>query len=321
MSLLVKNIEEQISAPLERAGIYYRIFSRIKSEQSTGRKISSKLADYQNKGKKMQDIVGVRLVLYFRDDIDYISSYFQRQSYYVDKSDSLDDLEKLKDLLQEANIEEISKVLPDLKKTVFMPVRLNLICRMNDVQTRDLKATPIFNKYPNLIDNTFELQIRTVLSEGWHEVEHDMRYKCKDESWWKGCDTESRALNGILASLESSEVAMQQLFSSMAHKNYLNKDWSAMIRNQFCIRLQDYIISDDIKAILNNSNNGTARCIHRIKREKFLGALLTSKTSFPLKMDNAIYLLNRLSSSPNQKLVEIEPDIIKDKLDKILFNQ
>ena len=26
-----------------------------------------------------------------------------------------------------------------------------------------------------LIDNTYEIQLRTVLSEGWHEVEHDLR--------------------------------------------------------------------------------------------------------------------------------------------------
>nr|WP_255419996.1 MULTISPECIES: hypothetical protein [Parabacteroides] len=27
------------------------------------------------------------------------------------------------------------------------------------------------------IDSTFKIQVRTTLSEGWHEIEHNMRYK------------------------------------------------------------------------------------------------------------------------------------------------
>ena len=45
------------------------------------------------------------------------------------------------------------------------------------------------------IEPTFKIQIRTVFSEGWHEVEHDLRYKCKDD--WEGCELYSHTLNGI----------------------------------------------------------------------------------------------------------------------------
>lgn len=33
------------------------------------------------------------------------------------------------------------------------------------------------------IDDTFEIQIKTMFFEGWHEIEHDMRYK--GEELWK----------------------------------------------------------------------------------------------------------------------------------------
>ncbi|MBK7959276.1 MAG: hypothetical protein IPK03_14995 [Bacteroidetes bacterium] len=29
----------------------------------------------------------------------------------------------------------------------------------------------------SLVDSTFEVQLRTILSEGWHEIDHDLRYK------------------------------------------------------------------------------------------------------------------------------------------------
>lgn len=47
-----------------------------------------------------------------------------------------------------------------------------------------------------LTDATYEIQFRTTLSEGWHEIDHALRYKCKTD--WDKHEDEERAFNGIL---------------------------------------------------------------------------------------------------------------------------
>lgn len=325
---LEKDIIERVSEPLDRAGIFYRIFSRTKSMASIDRKMSAKGEKYRRNNQKMQDIIGLRLVLYFKNDVDLVSRYFENLPSFDSKSDSSEELLKVQSkvhafLNTQGSVdtpEEIDflKLIPDLTKTVFMPVRLNLVCRMDDAETRNLEIMPEYQKYPNLIDNTFELQIRTVLSEGWHEVEHDLRYKCKEESWWDECEEESRALNGIFASLESSEISMQHLFDNIAHKNYKKRLWSPMIRNQFCIRLQDYNLSESIEKVLNDEKNGVAKSIHRCSRKKLLGYLLNLKEPYPLKMNNIVFLVNRIIEKPSDSIRELEPTVITEKLNRLL---
>lgn len=74
--------------------------------------------------------------------------------------------------------------LEKLTDKVFMPTRLNLIFRMDDFCSRELVNVlkDIDGIDSSLIDCTYEIQLRTVLSEGWHEVEHDLRYKCRTEN-------------------------------------------------------------------------------------------------------------------------------------------
>lgn len=326
-----KDIIDKVSEPLNRAGIFYRIFSRTKSQASIDRKMKSKGAKYSLNKQKMQDIIGLRLVLYFKSDVELISNYFEHLPSFDSKSDSSEELTnaqlKLRrfiesqDTIETPDVVDFLKLIPDLTKTVFMPVRLNLVCRMNEEQTQTLHYMPEFQSYPDLIDNTFELQIRTVLSEGWHEVEHDLRYKCKEESWWKECEEESRALNGIFAALESSEISMQHLFQNIAHKNYKKHLWSPMIRNQFCIRLLDYKLSDAIEAVLNDEKNEVAKRIHRCSRKKLLGYLLSLKEPYPLNMNNVVFLLNRIIDSPNKTLMSLEPKVISEKLNRLLGQQ
>jgi ppGpp synthetase/RelA/SpoT-type nucleotidyltranferase len=56
-----------------------------------------------------------------------------------------------------------------------------MICRMPDYETGVFEEIKPNNPQYDLVDNTFEIQFRTTLSEGWHEVDHLMRYKCKPD--------------------------------------------------------------------------------------------------------------------------------------------
>ena len=100
----------------------------------------------------------------------------------------------------------------------FEALRKNMVCRMPPAQVI------VFNDFINslnegseyrLVDSTFEIQFRTTLSEGWHEVDHVLRYKCKDD--WVGSEMESRMLNGIYATLETSDRALKALFDDPSH--------------------------------------------------------------------------------------------------------
>ena len=217
MEVVKNSILERIQPLLDKAGMYYRIFARTKSHGSIVKKLTAKGSEYRKKNKKMQDLIGIRVVFYFQDDVLAFYHKLQEIEGYDKNNESFSkkELNELTDLInswgENINSEKskLKRLLPFHDK-IFMPERLNLVIRMNDKEaemTRDfLNGLNDSEIDVSLIDTTFEIQLRTVLSEGWHEVEHDLRYKTQQEDWWNFCTEESRMLNGIYASLETSEI-------------------------------------------------------------------------------------------------------------------
>lgn len=310
LNYIIKDILDDLKKVLDNAGIYYRIFARQKANSSIKKKLNIKADKYRKNGEKMQDIIGIRIVFYFMDDIEIINEYFHLLPTFVDESNSHEDIKKVNERLKEFG---------DLNDKIFMPTRLNLILRMDERHTEELQkelSNVDINEFDvALIDNTYEIQLRTVLSEGWHEVEHDLRYKTLKESWWQYCDAESRMLNGIYATLETSERAMSHIFSDIAYKNYRNKEWAAMLRNHLRLHTLDLELSQNIVNVLNE-NIELAKCIFRIDRKNVIGKLLNFGIAYPLKMDNLVFLINRLLQNPSKKLKDLENGIIKGLLDK-----
>lgn len=121
-------------------------------------------------------------------------------------------------------------------------MRLNYICRL-PADIKDLFSPVFFERCP--IDDTFELQIRTVFSEGWHEIEHDLRYKCKED--WDDEDELWRTMNGIFATLETCDWSILALFDQLTYKMYMASNWEGMLRNKYRIRFATGSLCDDIK--------------------------------------------------------------------------
>lgn len=165
---VLKEIVADLESVLNKCGIMYHVFYRTKSVMSIDSKLKKKSAEYKEKGKKMQDLLALRITLYFTDDVEIIHNYLKNQPNF--DSESVDE-------------SEVDK---------FCPKRLNLVMRVQEKHLQDMKAARQETDYEDLIDDTYEIQIRTILSEGWHEVEHDLRYKCKDE--WDDFKEESRLL-------------------------------------------------------------------------------------------------------------------------------
>ena len=67
-AIVEQDLKRIISDRLEQCGLYYRCFSRIKTASSMAHKFA--LKDYGAENKKLQDLVGVRINLYFDDDVE-----------------------------------------------------------------------------------------------------------------------------------------------------------------------------------------------------------------------------------------------------------
>ena len=72
------DMREIIEGPLNRCGIYHRIFYRVKSEDSIVTKLTNVSKNY-NAYHKMQDLIGLRIVLYYVDDIKICKDLIERE--------------------------------------------------------------------------------------------------------------------------------------------------------------------------------------------------------------------------------------------------
>lgn len=287
---VLKDIVTDLEETLNRCGIMYHIFYRVKSKMSMDRKMINKGSTYNANGKKMQDLLALRITLYFTDDVELIYNYLKNQPNFVEESRDKDEVDK------------------------FCPKRLNLVMRVPQTNKKDMIAAIHETDYEQLIDDTYEIQIRTILSEGWHEVEHDLRYKCLEE--WNDFKDESRLLNGIYATLENSEWAMLTLFDRLSYTQYKNKAWNSMLRNKMRIRFNDKNLSYDIQMYLTEHNE-TAKQLFRADRLNVLKEILDKKFSYPLTYDTVLHAINHIIIK-DKKLGDFEDSYLRKDLD-ILF--
>ncbi len=257
---VLKDITRQISKKLDDVGLMFRIFSRAKNPASLQKKLESD-PDYGQK-KKLQDLIGVRVVLYFNDDIDTVREILSTE--FVERS-------------QDVSIDEF-------KNDEFKALRYNIIYQLKSDQIVTLNLA----KDESKIDTTFELQIRTIFSEGWHEVEHDLRYKCKAD--WSGFDQQSRRLNGVYASLETSEWTMIKIFDELAYSHYKNREWSAMFRQKFRLKFIESTLNKNLLKIFEDTE--LVKRFFRLDRSKLIMDMNSKDFYYPMTMQNLIYFAN-----------------------------
>ena len=130
LTYVINSILGDLRKTLDNAGIYYRIFARQKSTGSIVKKLNGKAEKYRRSNTKMQDIIGVRIVFYFMDDVEIINDYLHRQTAFLGDSDSQDDIRRMS--------REVTGIT-NLDDKIFMPTRLNLVFRMDRVHAEELK--------------------------------------------------------------------------------------------------------------------------------------------------------------------------------------
>lgn len=278
---ILEQVEELLQEGLEKCGIYYRIFARTKSAASTRSKIRAK--GYPENGKKMQDLFGIRIAVYFQDDQDLCRRIIEDRFSVV----------------------SVTQDKPD--PNTFSPTRLNFTCKL-PFACRQMLPDAITDHYP--IDNTVEIQLRTVFSEGWHEVEHSLRYKAKQD--WEGSADLSRALNGIFATLITCDWSILNIFDELSHRKYREKDWDAMLKNKFRIHVLEEPLSRELSELLSTRST-LAYELYQIERSALLDFLSDNRfVGMPLTLDNLVFLTNELFMHHEDIRALADPKLLRD---------
>ena len=275
---IATQLTSDISESLSKCGLMFRIFSRVKTESSIRHKLEVK---YASKKTRIQDMIGMRIVVYFQDDVDVLALYY-----------SIGDV--------------VKKSIDELDSSTFRPQRLNITNRIPAEMTEEFYAA-LPEQFRDCVEPTYEIQIRTVFSEGWHEVEHDLRYKCKED--WDGCESYSRALNGVIATLETAEWNMKSLFADMARHNFRHSNYTAMLRNKFHLRFKSEALSESLNTYLNDHRH-LAEDLLNADRLIVVYTMLTHKADFALTYDNLLFLINRIEMM-DFDLMAMEPEDTK----------
>ncbi len=289
-AIVEQDLKRIISDRLEQCGLYYRVFSRIKTAASMAHKFE--LKDYSAEDKKLQDLVGVRINLYFDDDVEICQNIVENTFDVEGWSTS------------ERSEEE------------FKPTKLNGVCKLPEY----LKSEISPETWDMCIDDTFEIQIKTMFFEGWHEIEHDMRYK--GEELWHNYKGFSRYFNSILATLELCDKSMVTLFEDLGHSLYKSGRWSDMIKSHFRLKLGEGTLYPEVASLLDEDKDkqvdNLAKRIYKTSKQTLVEQLLKRPKKTPINVNTIIALLND-SQFHDSRLTAIfkERDVYNDGREEI----
>lgn len=255
---------------LNNAGIYFNSTSRIKSESSLLHKLETGKYSMQEGGRKIQDIIGIRINLFYLEDMDICEKI-------LEETFLLDNWSKTKN-----------------EENKFEAQKCNGVFRIPSKYLRNIPAS-VWNKP---FDQTFEVQLRTVLFEGWHEMEHEMRYKyklgsdSKETDLWTGHEDLSRVMNSIIANLELCDWSIMQIFNSIHDSQYKEKNWENAIRSKYRLRITQDPLKPELREYLDNNPDIVAQ-FHTVSKRELVEILLNKKYHKELTPDRVIYLINK----------------------------
>lgn len=267
---VLETLEDILKERLDEFGLYYRMFSRIKSGASIVRKLQSERYA-EDKERKISDLFGIRVMLYYEDDIEACKMLF----------DDLLTQERWKETGNGTSIFDATKnngtfELPGFLKKIVLP------------EIEGLRINP-----------TFEVQIRTVFFEGWHESEHDLRYKEQDE--WTERQKESRRLNSILATLEMCDKYMVDLYDDMGHSFYKERLWQNMIKFRYRLKKPNGILNEELA---RNISVPVGKSVFKRGKARIVAQALAAGFK-RLDADIIVYLINEEKAGTPDYVPEI----------------
>lgn len=127
---------------------YHKIECRVKNKNSLEKKISIKNNKY-NSINQITDIIGVRIITFYEDDVDAIAKLLEEE-FVLDKLNSID-----------------KRII---SQNQFGYKSLHYILTLSQYRTK-------LTEYKKFAKIKFEVQIRSILQHAWAEIEHDIGYK------------------------------------------------------------------------------------------------------------------------------------------------
>jgi putative GTP pyrophosphokinase len=148
-----KKIEHLVEDILQETGIQaHSVASRVKDRESLRGKLRKPGNRYRALGD-ITDIVGVRIITYFANDVDKLAKYIE-QEFDVDRKNSTD------------------------RRTALDPDRFGYLSLHHVVSFRPDHARLLeYRQYTGL---RAEIQTRSILQHAWAEIEHDLGYKTRE---------------------------------------------------------------------------------------------------------------------------------------------
>ncbi|MFG2835568.1 GTP pyrophosphokinase family protein [Streptomyces zaomyceticus] len=128
--------------------IHY-VRSRVKAKASTIRKLEDPAKNYTGISD-LTDMLGVRIVTYFPDDVDRVAEVI-RQEFEIDDENSID------------------------KRSLLDPDRFGYLSLHFIAQLKSPRIE--LAEYTRFKEFVFEVQVRSILQHAWAEIEHDLGYK------------------------------------------------------------------------------------------------------------------------------------------------
>ena len=135
---------------LSAAGIRtHSVTARVKSRASVASKISRGEMKYRRIAD-ITDVIGIRIITYFADDVDTVARALEKQ-FSIDRKNSVD-----------------KRALLDPDR--FGYLSLHFVVTLPRTRTR----LPEYSRFGGL---KAEIQVRSILQHAWAEIEHDLGYK------------------------------------------------------------------------------------------------------------------------------------------------
>ena len=190
-----KTLLSLISSLLEQKNIrVHQVQTRVKDRGSLENKIIRKSEKYKALND-ITDIVGVRVITYFDDEVDQIATMIEEE-FVIDQDNSVDKRKIDSDKFGYRSLHYVASLKRD---------RTNL---------------PEYSSYG---EQKFEFQIRTILQHSWAEIEHDLGYKGEFEI----PSTAKRTFYRVAALLEQADIEFVKLKSTI---EAYEKDVSAGVK-------------------------------------------------------------------------------------------
>ena len=296
-----EEIEERVDVPqiveielrhlieerLKQCGMYYRLFSRIKTSASLARKYQIK--EY-SESKKIQDLIGLRIDVYFEDDLSICQDFLEEMFQLVEWAES------------EQNDDE------------FRPMKKNGVFRLPEYLKKQISD----DTWDMCIDTTMEIQLKTVFFEGWHEIEHDMKYKGGE--LWEGKKSTARYFNSILATLELCDKSLVSLFENLGHDLYKEGNWAGMMKAHYRLKIDDRPMYPELEEILDNDHReqNIGKLLFKTKRQVLIRELLSLPRRIPININTITALVNNCVIH-DERLDRLfhEKDVFNDGADHI----